>query len=244
MFIKRSKDTQKILQDSYYHTINVPLDDYWAHLISCGDCYEIENGYCIIHKQTLMQYVQVPFDKTCFENMISTFHITSAHVCSYERDYLNHVESYFSHSKRIAYFYKNHKEVEIRNPLHIQEKLAGLDDLLLTVKNSEGPEEWLLEYLKDLIDRESLYVYFIGETLVGTGEVRTSDSVYANIGMTVVPNYRRQYIGSYILNQVKKRAIERGYQPICGTDVSNIASQKTIENCGFIKKYYAKEFTL
>lgn len=245
MYKEKDRSELEHLQNAYYNKIDAPIDDYWQHVIASGTYYAIENGYFILDGNTLMQYVQDPFSDQDFKKIIDDLKIKKAQVCTYESDYLSYVEKYFKHSKRIAYFYKDVKDVKIELLDDIQEKLATIEDLPIAVQNSEGPETWLLEYLNALIARKSLYLYFINHQMVGTGEIRTQEgNKYANIGMTVVAEFRRRYIGTYILNRMKIIAKENGYIPICGTDLANIGSQKTISKCGFEKHHYVKEFSL
>ena len=98
-----------------------------------------------------------------------------------------------------------------------------------------GPSEWLVGYLTNLINREELFFLSVSKEIVGTCEVRKSDTnrTVADIGMVVSPDHRREGWGTYLLGVAKRTAIEWGRQPICSCEKDNIGSLKSIHANGF-----------
>lgn len=109
-----------------------------------------------------------------------------------------------------------------------------------------APKNWLEGYLTRLIDDQEINSLEIGESIIGTYEVRRNSTapMYADIGMIVSPAYRKQGYGVFLLNQAKTTALEKGMIPICSCEIGNIGSQKAIHKCGFASRYRLIKVTL
>lgn len=102
-----------------------------------------------------------------------------------------------------------------------------------------APKKWLRAYLGSLIQQDALFKLSLGETIIGTCEVRQSSALpgYADIGMIVSPDFRRQGYGTYLLGQAKTIAQQRAQKPICSCEASNTGSLKAIHANGFRSRY-------
>ncbi len=102
-------------------------------------------------------------------------------------------------------------------------------------ESMNAPKEWLSGYLGNLIARKEIYVLEKGEEVLGTCEVRKSDSdpTIADVGMVVAPNHRRKGIATYLIRKAKELAYEQGRKPICSCEKDNIGSLKSIQKSGF-----------
>jgi RimJ/RimL family protein N-acetyltransferase len=104
-------------------------------------------------------------------------------------------------------------------------------------------EKTLLE-LKAMIESQSVFNFYEGETLVGSGffnRIHEDFNGY-DLGVWVDEPYRRKGIASRIISYLNQRCLQIGGKPCLGCAVDNYLSQKTIEKNGFISKYRLLEF--
>jgi predicted acetyltransferase len=108
-----------------------------------------------------------------------------------------------------------------------------------------APKGWLQGYLGGLVEKGEVFFLEQGDNIVGTCEVRKSTSApaFADIGMAVSPDFRRQGYGTYMLNKAKAIAVEWGRHPICSCEKENVGSFKSISNCGFASKFQLLSIT-
>jgi len=256
---RTTRDNIIKFQNQYYQHILVPIDDYWEDgIIAKGTYYEIISqkpiGYLVVDddKVLLQFYLYSSREKTSevFKFCIKTLQITDAIANTYEPDYLNLCLDQSNHHEIIALFYKDDCDISVNKPLpNLIEKVAELDDLDAAIIYSEvqgAPAEWLKIYYYHLIQKKSLYLYLLDNKIIASGELRPSKTSRnaANIGMTVSSQYRKLGLGSYILYRMKTLSKDMDLTPVCGTDVDNIASQKTILKCGFYPYHRALKIKL
>ncbi|MEL7250492.1 MAG: GNAT family N-acetyltransferase [Bacteroidota bacterium] len=98
-----------------------------------------------------------------------------------------------------------------------------------------APESWLQSYLGDLIGKRELFCLRLDGKIAGTCEVRKSEAApdFADIGMIISPDFRRQGYGTYLLSSAKGIALQQGLQPICSCEKGNVGSLRAIETNGF-----------
>lgn len=106
-------------------------------------------------------------------------------------------------------------------------------------KSVGASKEWLTGYFGDLIEKGEVFVLEKKGEIIGTCEVRKSATApaYADIGMIVAPEFRKQGYGTLLLNKAKTIAIEWSKIPICSCEKDNTGSLKSIQNCGFVSNY-------
>lgn len=243
-----SRDNILNFQNQYYQHILVPIDDYWENgIIATATYYEIISqepiGYLVIDEdRVLLQfylYRKREKEKEIFENCVHLLQIETACANTYEPDYLNICLDHANDYTILAFFYRDERDIHIEKPIEdLVEKVADLSDLEDAIEYSgiKGASvDWLKHYYLTLIKKKSLYLYYLENRIIGSGELRPSlTSIGAsNIGMTVSDNYQKRNIGSYILYRMKTLSKQMNLIPVCGTDVDNVASQKTIQKCGF-----------
>ncbi|MRS01998.1 N-acetyltransferase [bacterium] len=64
-----------------------------------------------------------------------------------------------------------------------------------------------------------------------------------DIGMLVEKGFRGQGLGQFIISYLAEYCISRGWRPVAGCAVENIASRRTLEKAGFIAGYRMLEFS-
>lgn len=86
-----------------------------------------------------------------------------------------------------------------------------------------------------IINVDEVFAAYDGDKLVGAvsispvGELNTGEP--AIVGLFVSPSWRRQKIGTRLIEKAIKRMIERGLTPI-SIDLLSVASKKVIESMG------------
>lgn len=240
-----SKMTQR-----YTQYVTAPLDDMWElGIIANGDFYTIsrENviGYFVVDTDnTLLQFFfEEEYEgdtSAAFQFIIIEKRVHQAYVSTYEPKYLMQCLDNNDGIKINSFLYTENNPLEYRKPIDtIHSELAqlkNLDEIIFYNKTKAGVDgDWLIGYCKELIVKQGLILYIIGNEIIGTGEIRPDHrgKPYANIGMTVSKDYRRQNIGTYILSQMRILANKKGLKAICSTTKENIASQRTIQKSGF-----------
>ncbi|MBI9014729.1 MAG: GNAT family N-acetyltransferase [Clostridiales bacterium] len=246
-------------QYQYYQQILVPIDDYWENVvIAAGTYYEIITqrpiGYLAIDEnRVLLQfflYADRENEDEIFEDCIYLLQIEKAYASTYEPKYLNICLDHGNDYETLAFFYKDDRDIHIEKPIeNLVEKAADFSDLEDAMEYSgvEGASvDWLKHYYLNLIKNKSLYLYYLENRIIGSGELRPShiSKGASNIGMTVSAHFRKRNIGTYILYRMKTLSKEMNLIPVCGTDIDNIASQKTIQKCGFYPYHRALEIKL
>jgi GNAT superfamily N-acetyltransferase len=81
---------------------------------------------------------------------------------------------------------------------------------------------------------------------VGAGVLKRviADRDDIDIGMVVHPEHRRRGHGAYIVSHLKSYCLARGWRPICGSSIENVASQRALERAGFASRHRLVEFCL
>lgn len=112
------------------------------------------------------------------------------------------------------------------------ELLLGQDE---SIKELVENEQQLLGF----ITNENVFEFYKNEEFVGCGMViRTHpDWSFCDLGVWVNPSKRGNALGAQILLNLREYSIKNNLKPSCGCAIENIASQKTIEKCGFVSRY-------
>lgn len=244
------RDSISSLIEKYNNKITVPFDDMWENMVlPSGSCYEIKEteliGYFIVDENdTLLQFY---VDDNCrnriteiFEFVLKEQNIKSAFVGTFESQYLALCLDKNAKVTIDTFLYKELKSTEIQVPVEaINIEQASINDyaaILEFCENKVGLSgDWMKPYYQNLLPQGSVYLFKIGDEIIGVGELRPSNSSieFANLGMMVSKDFRKQNIGTYIMNQMKLRANKKGLIGICSTTFDNIASQKAIQKSGF-----------
>lgn len=250
--IKKVKKQSIVEMTELYHQyVTAPMDDMWElGIIANGDFYTIakENaiGYFVVDTDnTLLQFFikgEYECDETgAFRFILREKRIHQAYVSTYEPKYLMLCLDNNNDIKINSFLYAEKNLLEFKKPLNaIHSELAQmehLDKIIVYNRTKAGVDgDWLVGYCKELITKQGLMLYKIGNEIIGTGEIRPDHrgKPYANIGMTVSKDYRRQDIGTYILSQMRILANKKDLKAICSTTKENIASQHTILKSGFL----------
>ena len=119
--------------------------------------------------------------------------------------------------------------------------LVGMSQLAEVVEfaktNIGAPEEWLMGYYTNLIERHELFTYRHDGRLLATGESRgyvEYQEGYADLGVIVDESARGKGVATQVLKELVTLTQEKGVIPICSTEKENIGAQKAINHAGFL----------
>lgn len=234
------------------HVIS-PMDDMYEEGIipSCNFYKIIEEdviGYVAINNDKVM--LQFHLDNrdrddssNIFKEILNLLKVKKALVNTNDPYFYNLCKKNEKKSEINDYLFHEDSLVELKSPIeNIEITLAenkDLDSTLAYFKSIGMEGDFINYYINLRILTSSIYLFKLNDSIIGSGEIRPSKSAknYANVGMTVSTDYRKIGLGSYILSTLRKMANEKGLQTVCSTDVTNIASYKTIIKSGY-KRYH------
>jgi RimJ/RimL family protein N-acetyltransferase len=255
-----------LLKETYFKGSTSPLDGMWhfgfAPIADHYGFYENESlaGFCCINSDKyLLQFYLSESTQVLPQDLFTLIinsnspvigEVNGAFVSTAEPQYLSLCldnSSTFA-VNALMYQYSDNKNVFSENEIELI--LANSDQLGLLVDFAieaiGAPKEWLTGYYENLIKRNELWYYLIGENIVATGECRYFDEYqtqYADVGMIVSSEHRGKGIATKVLNQLVDIAKEKGLKPMCSTESSNIMAQKAIHKAGFVALNRIVSFT-
>lgn len=101
------------------------------------------------------------------------------------------------------------------------------------------------DQIRDYVQNERVLMFEKHSTSIGFGLFSRviPDRPYFDIGMLVVPEFRRFGYGSFIIRYMADFCRKQGWRPICGCDAANTGSLRCLKNAGFIARHRLLEFT-
>lgn len=240
------------LKQAWLTTLHRPQDGMWASFRDGATQVEIKSdqhliGYaCVDTDNVLTQFFVAPSylseTTTIFEQLLEQLTIQTAIVGTNNPIFLTTALQFNRHVLTHTYLFEDEMDISLskkEGELH-QCNTADINRIVDFCHYSVGaPKEWLTQYIGDLVGNGEVYVLEQDQTIIGTCEVRRSTSAtdYADIGMIVSPDFRKQGYGTYLLHCAKAIAHEWGKAPICSCEKGNIGSLKSIHSCGFRSSY-------
>lgn len=246
----------KHLRISYFFEIKLSQELYLEWMIRDGECFKIfenshEVGYFIINKGgVLLEFylvTEILYKKEeIFKQIIEDYSVKKIYCKSFDNILLTcaHTVCTFSqvkgtlfrdYTKGICVEYENQFKVRLARHSDIQFLLAYDSDLY------KSPEE-----LRYTVANNMLYMFEKDNYLIGCGYLIKilSDKNFHDIGVWTNPDVRNQGYGAMIISYLKRHCFSHNYTPVCGCEVNNVASRKTLEKNGFISKYCLIEFNI
>jgi GNAT superfamily N-acetyltransferase len=142
--------------------------------------------------------------------------------------------------------------------IHFRQYIAPGDWQLpvdLTIRPAEIKDEAIIinvneeifesdDEVTEYIEKGQILLFEKGSDLVGFGIFARviEDRAEFDIGMLVTKEYRRQGYGRRIIRYMADYCQQKGWRPICGCAIENVASRRTLEKAGFIAGYRLLEF--
>lgn len=236
------------LREEWRKSLTAPQDDMWEAFTDFAVHWEIKEenqliGYaCVNDENCLLQFYVTP---QWMDNAVSIFQlfihqqkINKAIIGTNNPIFLS-VAMHFQKSVAVdTYLFTDFLKVDTgQNEGTLRS--AEVNDLEVLVDfchvSMGGPKEWLTGYVGNLIRRGEFFVFEDRGEILGTCEVRKSDSnpKVAGVGMVVSQAHRRKGIGRFLLSKAKEISIQWNRQPICSCEKDNIGSLKSIHSNGF-----------
>lgn len=247
-------------KQAYLQTLVAPLDGYWeTAVIARAPHYKImvygrALGYFAADEQKrLLQFYAVEKVAKLFAAVIESEWVETAVASTIDPAILSlcldvqksiSINTYLFHdTQRVTPHLPAFPKAQFRPTA-----MTELDRLTaFNTRNNEYEDEAAIEelfetrqkYAQLLIERQQSFLLIDGDTILGIGECRVSQSQppYADIGMIVDKDHRRQGIGTFVLAQLKQHCYQQNVKPICSCFADNIASRKTIEKAGFVARH-------
>ncbi|MBX2843150.1 MAG: GNAT family N-acetyltransferase [Flammeovirgaceae bacterium] len=250
------------LAKSFYQSLTFPLDGMWEAFYSFSNIHlifykEEKAGFLMLNSENeLINFHIIPAFASKSDQVLKRalfiFNIQSGLVAtnnpiflSTSLDYPQEISTHTFLFKDNGILLSNPKPPIPKTSIH-QVKLSKLDIITGFCKvNTGAPEEWLYDYLKNLIERKEIFCIEKGGNPIATFEVRKSDSQagIADLGMIVDQNFRKKGLGSFALESAKKECLSQDLIPICSCEAKNIASRKAIEKAGFFQVHRILQFS-
>ena len=251
----KSELTKNIInyRKELYTSFIAPLDGMWEALyIANATSYLIKSkgdeiGYCCIDKDKSLNQIYIKATHCYLMNMIiseliNNNMIVSAHLSSIEPISFN-ISLILAKSTQvntINYTFSSEQEKVVSIAMLDLNKASQQDTDRIKVffKNEIGFDD-SFGYTQNLIQRGEIYIVEEDNVIIATGECRLSESQlnYADVGMVVKNTDRKKGLGTKVLSELVKIALEKKRKPICSTTVDNIASQIAIERAGFYNSH-------
>lgn len=247
-----STETLVHLKEQWMANLTRPQDGMWESFRNNAKQIEISKqekviGYaCIGEGNQLLQFYVLPKQMeqglTIFQQFIKQFQIERGMVGTNNPVYLSLALHFLEKMDIHTYLFEDCFESKVKEKDGIFRKgtAADLEKIVDFCHYSMGaPKAWLTGYIGDLIGKGEVFLLENTAVIIGTCEVRKSTAApaYADIGMIVSPDFRKQGYGSFLLNKAKTIAIEWKKTPICSCEKGNVGSLKSIHNCGFTSKH-------
>ncbi len=247
---KKVSDTTSLdpLKMEWSKSLTAPQDDMWESFINDASQWEIAFnnqtiGYACVNKDNrLLQFFVIPEwmpeGTLVFEQFIHQLDIEEAIIGTNNPLCLS-TAMHFQKSIQIeGYLFVDFLPTQVskKEGTISLAKIERLEELVeFCHKSAGGSKEWLHGYISNLIAKGEFFVFENEVEILGTFEVRKSESNpnVANIGMIVSPLHRRKGLGTFLLGKAKETALAWSRQPICGCDKDNLGSLKCIHNNGF-----------
>lgn len=180
-----------------------------------------------------------------FLKLISNINFESIYCKSFDPVMLICCETQKLKPEIIGYLYRDLIRTEIKINSSFITRYASPQDLNFLKKQNDEvfePKEQLDTFVKN----KNIIIFEVDKKIAGCGFITrvNKNYCYYDIGMWVNPQFRKKGIATQIISHLIKVCSNNKWIPICGCDKDNIASQKTLEKNGFIRKEVLYKFTL
>lgn len=240
------------LKKTWLKSLTGPQDGMWESFRDHSTHWEIRNagdliGYaCVNEEHELLQFYLRPRylsqGAKIFQKYLADTGIHRGIVGTNNPVYLSLALIFAQEVGIHTYLFRAGFEVDIHEKEGVL-KVCQQEDIERIVAfchySIHAPVDWLNGYISGLVAKAEIFVFEHEDNILGTCEVRSSQTApaFADIGMIVSPEFRKQGYGTYLLSRAKQIAKERQKEPICSCEKDNLGSFKSISNCGFISMH-------
>ncbi len=206
--------------------------------VTCDD-----TTYAVIHNDNL---VELYCTELSTERGVKLLHqlfddrLISTVLCkSYDSQLLNAALSRDAKVSTVAYLFR--RTVAVPRPAldaGMLFRAAVITDVEAIMAFNDGFFESVDE-LSGYLNRDGLFVLEWHEEIVacGTGTAVVPGERDIDVGVLVSVKHRNHGLGHVVVHAVKEHYLARGFRPICGCAVRNLASKRVLEKAGFISEH-------
>ena len=240
------------LRNEYLNSLVVFQELYLELMLPESSCYLIyENnfviaGYAIVASQNILiefyifeQFI--PWGQSYFSQIIKELNICNIYCKSFYATLLNFCLLNTFNYTILGNHYRDYTDKGIDLNEWIKVRPAEMLDIQFVMKQKDDIDELFEteEQLESFIRDESVFLFYLNDEFAGCGTILRvhPDWDYQDLGIWVKKEFRRQGVATHIINWSVSYCNSKKWIPICGCDIENFASQKTLEKCGFISKY-------
>jgi len=249
--VKTTIDKIKNYRSSYFNSLPEFQDLFLEIMINDSDVYlirvdNIDIGYTIKNKQDILiefylTSKHIPGCNELFRQILKDLSVAEVYCKSFDYLLLNNCLICSLPYSVCGVLYRDFAGALVKKDPEIKMQKADLSsvDFLLAQDDSIKVLFETELQLTEFITKENVFEFYKNGEFVGCGMVMRTNADYdfCDLGVWVNPSKRGKNIGSQIILCLREFAINNNMKPCCGCDIENVASQKTLENSGFVSKH-------
>lgn len=244
LFREKYLDSLPLAQE-YYLEIQIKTSAFY--LVNVGD---MAAGYFILSPENvLLEYFLLPGWDDRMDEILGRiqreFSVRKALCKSFDSAMLSCCYGFQKSNLAIGILFREYQEksTETTGAELTVRRAVMADEARIIAVNEEvfdHPEE-----VSEYIQAQQIFLFETESQLVGFGiysPVFPGRRDY-DIGMLIVPEYRKQGYGAFIIQYLVNFCRQNGWNFSAGCDINNIASRRCLEKAGFIARYRLLEFS-
>ena len=208
---------------------------------------EREIGYFICGKDnTLLEYYLLPqYQKRAdiiMKKVIKNLKIHSAYCHSFDFLMASCCMDFQKKVSSFGYLFRRYQKI-VYEQRNFTTRIASTSDFDIIRNINEAVFENEEEII-DTIERENIRLFESNNHLIGFGifqRIMPNRPEY-DIGMLVIPEYRKQGWGTLIVQYLADDCIFNNFRPTCGCAIENWGSRKCLEKAGFTSEHRMLKF--
>lgn len=254
---KTSTEKLKDLRTDYFVSlpefqelfVELMIDEGGGYLIKKGNIvmgYAIKNGEGVLI-EFYVKDQNIPDSHEAFKQVIEDLAIQEIYCKSFDALLLNACLKSSLLYSLVGVLYRHYTGPTIQKDRNIRMHQSNLSSMNLLLDQDVSIRELFEteQQLTGFIEHEHVFEFYKSDELIGCGMVIQTKAGwnFCDLGVWVHPQKRGHSLGAQILLLLREFALENKMIPSCGCAIKNVASQKTIENCGFVSKHTLIRFT-
>ena len=198
-------------------------------------------GYAILKGREMLEFfIQSTFQSdVClkFPEIVKSCCVGTILVQSFDQVLLSCCSRIYPYHE-VGILYRDYTQVTIPKNPDISFRPATIHDLpYLLMQEDEVFEP--NDMISGSIEKNEIILCLNSKEIVGSGFITRIHPLweYYDIGVWVVPAFRRLGYGTQILSRLKETCIKKSWVPVCGCGIENHSSKLTLKKNGFISNH-------
>jgi RimJ/RimL family protein N-acetyltransferase len=241
-------------RDLYLKSLAYSQELYIENLVPDSASFEIYDdtkllGYALIHaEKTIIEFHINPdangFADEAFSQLVSVSKATNALCKSFDDLFVTACSNLNWRFEPGGFMYRRF-EKSSKTLSTIPNEPATTEDINTILEMHDGFFDGVSEILSYLEPNARLFKYHLQNELIGCGIIKQINAGFDfyDIGYVVKKSNRQKGIATHIAVHLKEYCLAQGWKPVAGCNISNIASQKTLQNAGFISEHTILNFS-